>query len=64
MRLNRLVLVAIGVASAMTAASTASVMHAPEPAVVAATVGVFYATAYGLATVTATFLAHRAARRS
>lgn len=66
MRLNRLVLVAIGVVSASLAVVTSSAVDklgAPTPATVAVTVGVFYATAYGLANATATFIAYRAATR-
>lgn len=66
MRLNRPVLVAIGVASALLAVTVASAIDklgAPTAVTVAATVGVFYATAYGLANATATFIAYRAASR-
>lgn len=66
MRLNRLVLIAIGVVSgllAVTVSSAIGKLGAPTAVTVAATVGVFYATAYGLANATATFIAHRAATR-
>ncbi|KOU62074.1 hypothetical protein ADK57_25930 [Streptomyces sp. MMG1533] len=66
MRLSRPVLIAIGVVSALLAVAVSSAIEelgAPGPATVAAAVGVFYATAYGLANATATFIAYRAARR-
>jgi hypothetical protein len=66
MRLSRLVLVAIGVVSGLVASATltaVSSLGTPTAVTVTAAVGAFYATAYGLANVTATFIAYRAASR-
>jgi len=66
MRLNRVVLIAIGVVSGLVASATltaVSSLGAPTVVTVAASVGVFYATAYSAANATATFIAHRAASR-
>lgn len=66
MRLNRVVLVAIGVVSGLIASATltaVSSLGAPTVVTVAAVVAAFYATAYSVANATATFIAHRAASR-
>lgn len=66
MHLNRLVLASIGVTSALIAVTVSSgidKLGVPAAVTVAAAVGVFYVTAFGLVNATATFIAHRAARR-
>lgn len=63
MHLPRLVLVAIGAASALIAVVVSSAitkLGAPTPATVAATVGVFYLAAFGLLHATTTLIGRRA----